>query len=219
MNTTFKSKFVIFFILQFFVTSCFNQSSLQKRTEINYQKAKKEFNEILIDHFPKSLSSEKSLMVYTTNIEKNNVFMMLCEYDIDDTEIAKIKSDLLNRNNPFYNANDSCLLIINRFETMETSENLEIVTSIDTSKVNKQCYEDLQPIPNFIDVENPVKNSDIKLNSSFAIFVIDSKSGNHFSEYNLLPSPQMPEKWKNGYSKGIAISEKERTVIYWGIAW
>jgi hypothetical protein len=111
------------------------------------------------------------------------------------------------------------VLIINRFETLHTSEYLEIVTDIDTNKIEKDCYKSLKPIPNFIDVKNPVLKSDIKLNSSYTIFVIESKPGKYFSEYDLKPSPQMPKNWKNGYSKGIAISEKENTVIYWANVW
>ena len=53
----------------------------------------------------------------------------------------------------------------------------------------------------------------------FEIYVLESKFGNHFKEFNLKPNSQMPVNWKNGYSKGFAVDKLNKIVIYWGIIW
>ena len=211
-----KNSFLLILLL---VTSCINNKSINSKAEIRYKETKSEFNKILTNHFPDNFSSESRRTSHTVNLDKNNIYIMLCEYDVDIKQIIKIKKNLLKNNFPFYNPNDSCLLIINRFETLRTYETLEIVTEIDTNKLEKECYKTLKPIPNFIGVDKSISKSDLKLNNSYTIFVIESKPGKYFSEYDLKPCPQMPKKWKNGFSKGIAISEKENTVIYWANVW
>ena len=57
------------------------------------------------------------------------------------------------------------------------------------------------------------------LESIFDIYILEAKSGNYFKEFELLPNPQMPKEWENGYSKGIAINSKNKTLIFWGLIW
>ena len=49
--------------------------------------------------------------------------------------------------------------------------------------------------------------------------MIEAKSGKYFKNFDILPNPQMPLDWQNGYSKGLAINKKRKTIIYWGIIW
>jgi hypothetical protein len=155
-----------------------------------------------------------------TNAEKNDVGLILYEYDVYIKEIDSI-IERVNKIAPLakYKSSDSCLLIINRFETLDTYKNFAIPPVKDSSQINKKCYRNQYPLPNFIEYYRPNKNSDLKLDNTFLIYVLEAGSGKYSEKYNLLPSPQMPDNWKNGYSKGIAISEQNKTIIYWSVIW
>lgn len=141
---------------------------------------------------------------------------MLYEHDVDSLKIDSIinKYNFVAR----YTYKDSCLFLINRFETKHTYENRKKVEILDTLLLNRDCYKMKYPVPNF-KVYNPINESDLKLDESFKIYVLDAKSGNHFGNFDLQPNLQMPPEWQNGYSKGIAFSKKSKTLIYWGIIW
>jgi len=51
------------------------------------------------------------------------------------------------------------------------------------------------------------------------VYVIDAKPGFFWkNKENILPRPYI-EKWKNGYSRGIAISKTESFICYWFMIW
>jgi hypothetical protein len=95
-----------------------------------------------------------------------------------------------------------------------------LVTEFDTTLISDASKINYLPVPNFIEYKSGNK---LKFNSflpkGFSIFVLESQNIKKFAKYDLSFNPQMPSNWKNGYSKGIAINEKEGTVIYWGIIW
>ncbi|MFB3387491.1 hypothetical protein [Flavobacterium sp. LAR06] len=141
---------------------------------------------------------------------------MLYNYEVDNLKIDSI----LNKYHfvATYTSKDSCMFLVNRFETKDTYENIKRVEILDTLSVDKDCYKNKYPVPNFV-VYNVTDESNRPLDNNFDIYVIDAKSGKHFKNFDLLPDPQMPLDWQNGYSKGIAINKKRKTIIYWGIIW
>jgi len=201
------------------VASCSSQTSFQRRADKDYQIHRSEFDQKLVEHFPDHIEGSASTIVSGANLRKNEVGLLLYEYDVSKSLLKKIKKQATRLGVARYSVEDSCLFIVNRFETMKTRENYETVTAIDSIEANKLCYQNYYPVPNFIAVDKPEKNTALKLNKTYTIYVFGAESGNHFKEYKLGPNPQMPESWKNGYSKGVAISEAEGTVIYWGIIW
>jgi len=51
------------------------------------------------------------------------------------------------------------------------------------------------------------------------IYVIDAKPGS-FWKYNCNePRPNTLKEWKHGYSKGFALSNKRKLIVYWTIIW
>lgn len=85
--------------------------------------------------------------------------------------------------------------------------------------IEKKCIGNMFPIPNFIDYPKVSPTDTFALGNSFTIYILEAKPGIHFDKYDLRPFDHMPNKWKNGYSKGMALSETQRTVIYWGLIW
>jgi hypothetical protein len=139
-------------------------------------------------------------------------------HGIEEKKLNEILEKIKKTSIAKYSSTADCLLIVNRFETFETDDKLE-VPKIDSTKLENECEVDLLPIPNFIDYHYLNKKNDLKLDEDFEIYVLESDRGNHFETFKLGQAPQMSTKWKNGYSKGIAVNEKKKTVIFWSIIW
>lgn len=206
------------FSLSFLILSC-NGQSRNSRQNIKYNKGKSEFRAELIRHFPKDIENLPSEIVNAKDISSNNVSFMLYEYNANAKEIDSVSSSIQQESIAKYNSKDLCLLIINRFVTPKSYNDMADTEIKDSTEINRDCYKNLYPIPNFINYNSPNENSDLRLTGNFDIYVIEAKSGNYFKEFNLLPNPQMPPKWKNGYSRGIAISKDKNTLIYWASVW
>jgi len=202
-------------IISFIFASC-NGQVVTKKDNDSYNTARKEFDPIITSHFPKNLIKYPYTIVNNKNIRKNDVCFMLYNYEIDTLEIGST----LNKFKfiASYASTDSCILMINKFETQYTYENRKDIKIEDTLSLNKECYKNKYPIPNF-SVFNHTDAGDLKIENNFDIYVIDAKPGKHFKNFDLIPNPQMPLNWQNGYSKGIAINKKRKTIIYWGIIW
>jgi hypothetical protein len=210
-----KTMFLRILFITIMFVSC-NGQVISKEDINAYIKSKSEFDKILTSHFPNKLVAYPYTIINNKNKAKNDICFMLYEYDVDSLKIDSI----LNKYHfvAKYTYQDSCLFLINRFETKDTYENRKKVEVLDSLQVNKDCYKMKYPVPNF-EVYNPTDENNIKLDESFNVFVLDAKSGNRFENFDLQPNLQMPPEWQNGYSKGIAISKKSKTLIYWGIIW
>lgn len=205
----------LFLILQI---SCGGQT-LKDYNQKSYVEGKLSFDSALISHFPEKLSSDSSAIVRREREDFNDVGFFLYEYDLSGENIDKVLLSLqAYKPITIYESVDTCLLIVNRFEHEATYDNFAAPKVIDSTLINRDCYANLLPIPNFIDyiTENVTACS---LDSTFTIYVLEAKPNNPFTQFDLQPFKHMPEKWANGYSRGIAISKRNKTVIYWSIIW
>lgn len=196
-----------------------NTDKQKERSLNNYLEYKSEFDSWLIRHFPDTLKSDVKYFTSAKNETKHNIGLYLCEYAIDSSLIQKLKGDLKNRAVAHYEVTDSLLFVINRFETLQTNQDRSIPKITDSTYLDSTLFSELYPVPNFIDYENPTNTNGIWLPIGFELFVLEAKSGNYCKEFDLNENFQMPKGWKNGFSRGIAISEKDKTIIYWGVLW
>lgn len=218
-----KDIYVFFTLLtlSIFCICCSSSSPISVAGEMSYQKYKNNFDKKFIDHFPaKSIQTGSSADAFSSlEYKKNNVSLMLYQYDLKAEDVQNLNNKFMKMAIAEYSSSDSCLLIINRFETIETDENQKMPV-INVSLLNKECYSGKYPIPNFVNYKNYNKDRALRLDDSFVICVLESKRVDSWKEeLNIIPNIQMPENWKNGYSKGVAISPKNRTVIYWTVIW
>ncbi|WP_282016089.1 hypothetical protein [Marinifilum flexuosum] len=51
------------------------------------------------------------------------------------------------------------------------------------------------------------------------VYVIQGESGNYWKKKCNENRPETLKKWKNGYSKGIAVSKEKEMMIYWIMVW
>lgn len=210
---------IILCVLQVLIYACNNKDFLIKNNNAKFSEYKSEFASSFINQFPDTIKYPNTNVISNTNRKKNDIGLLLYEYGVDKNEINNIKKNIIDVAIAKYKSDEACLLIVNCFETEESYSNFTMVEAIDSLEIEKSCKEKLYPIPNFIGSNYSKNKNGLKLDESFDIYVLEAKAGNHFEEFKLQPSPQMPNKWKNGYSKGIAISLKNESVIYWSIIW
>lgn len=55
--------------------------------------------------------------------------------------------------------------------------------------------------------------------NDFNVYIIDALAGNFWRKKNNVYRPSSLGKWKNGYSRGIAISRSKKIICYWVIIW
>lgn len=211
-------KIILLNVITLCILSC-NNRSIDSLDSQKYVEVKNSFNKELVDHFPKTVTSYPFQTVNRKNTSKNDVGFMLYEYEKDLKNIDSVVGRLEKKSVAKYSSNDSCLLIVNRFETLKTYENREDVVIRDSTKINQDCFSSFYPIPNFIEYEFANEKNGIYLENNFDIYVLEAKKGNWFKEFKMMPNPQMSSNWKNGYSKGIAISRERKTLIYWSVIW
>lgn len=194
-------------------------NKVQRDSQQNYSRYKQSFEPWLVNHFPELLTGERSMAINSKNVSKNSIGLYLYEYDVELSILQNLKQRLKNNSIAHYSTDNPMLLIVNRFETMKSYEDREIPLLTDSTYLDSRLYTNLYPVPNFINYENPKQNNGIWLPEGFDLYVLDAKSGSCCKEFGLNTNFQMPEGWKNGFSRGVAISEKNKTVVYWGIIW
>ncbi|PTS97572.1 hypothetical protein DBR11_16885, partial [Pedobacter sp. HMWF019] len=198
------------------------QSNVSNSSERDYQEAMGFFRKSFINHFPvkKNGSGNESSMFSAKSEKKNDFNLLLYQYNVNQDTIYSVLKKIRDKAIAEYKPTDSCLLIVNRFETAGSKDSLEIPIITDSTLINRDCYNKKYPVPNFIGSHQNIMNRDFRLDDSFTIYVLDAKKVDSWgTEFALGPDPQMPNNWKNGYSKGVAISKKKQTVIYWTVIW
>lgn len=191
-----------------------NDSANFEKIYVAYQQYKSFFDSSFIDHFPQKINGKQVTLIVDTNALSDHPRLMVY------TKIMELSLDtLLERVVASYQADDSCLLVVNRFTVRENWHLRSKHNYVDKSLISKECYKDKYPIPNFWDSDYVTLDTETRLPKDFTIYVLEAKSGEFWDENHRTNGRYMPEEWKNGYSKGVAISEKRNTIIYWFIIW
>ena len=203
-------KYLFFFI---FLTSCNSQN--KNSDEKYYLKSKAEFDTFLVSHFPQSLSTSSRIITNSKNVDKNDVGFMLVERNVSEMSFDSIVKSLEAKKYTKYLSSVECLLVVNSYETIKTYEERTEPELLENLRIKQDCKEGLLPIPNFIEynIANSLEFNKENYLKDFEIYILESKSGNHFKEFNLKPNAQMPVNWQNGYSKGFAVDKLNKIVI------
>jgi len=185
-----------------------------KKINIDYQESKSFYEDNFVNHFP--LSLDENYVTYTESVTPEAGLIRLdLVTRLGKCDIEKIARSAIAK----YKSSDTCLLVVNRFASMENySFNIQL-TEKDKRIIDLECYNELYPIPNFWNSDYTIKDSGCKLEEGFDIFIIEAKSGKYLKDELLTDGRYMPKKWKNGFSKGIAFSERRGVIIYWTLIW
>ena len=217
---------LIITILSIFAVSCSNtdKAKQDKLSELktaqllkvneDYIKSKLFYQEDLVNHFPEKIDS--NYITYTESVSPEAGLIrldLICKLNSDKDDNFKDNAIAI------YSPLDECLLIANRFANDENYSYNIVLSQEDSLKIDLECYNDLYPIPNFWHNEYTTNSTECKLPEDFSIYVLDAKVGKFFEDKLLTDGKYMPAKWKNGYSKGVAVSEEKGVIIYWIIVW
>jgi hypothetical protein len=213
-------KIIIYFsyIFLFPFISCSQEpKTFTEQRNNTYKKYRKNFNEDFINQFPNEIAYPINSIISYRDVDHNNVGFFLFEYEINKDEIIKIKLEIGSKYQASYNPKDSCLLIVNRFNYID-STNFIKTKKIDNALLNRACYKGKYPIPNFLEYKGS-EGQTMKLSENYIIYVLEAKPEEYDDRYKMKINKQMPKEWEHGYSKGIALNEKDKEVIYWSIMW
>jgi len=210
---------IVGLMVNIFVICCTPNPSVLAEANKFYQKYKNNFDKKYVDHFPAKMGTSTVHTPVFSSMEqkKNNFSLILYQYNVKIDEIQDVNAKFKKTAIAEYKSSDPCLLVINGFETSETYE-YRTVPVVDSTLLNLKCYSNKYPVPNFINYEDYNKDRPLRLDNTFTIYVLESKkmdSDSWKKEFGMKPNKQMPDNWKNGYSKGVAISQEKKTVIYW----
>jgi hypothetical protein len=206
-------KYFSIFVFLIFLVQCSGQSISKKND--NYAKAKLKFETNLTNHFPVTIQTSHSIFICNEAPEINKLSFYLYEFGINENTLDSLINICNLKNLTNYNWEDSCLLIVHKNETIEPfdDETVEIINN-DSSF----CQNINLPIPNFIDLKSPNSEFGISIDKTFKIFVLETKAGNG-SKNKMAPLLSMPKLWRNGFSRGYAISKEKSVLVYWMIQW
>lgn len=168
------------------------------------------FSKSMINHFPDKVN-EKSHLYESFSPEVGEVGIHLMTF----FETTPRIDNYIARYKP---AEDS-LLVINRFANSKNYGYNILISTNDSIQIEKEFFLGKYPVPNFWSNIYSTDSTTCKLPNDFILYVIEAKPGKFVDNSMLTDGRCMPKKWKNGFSKGIAISEERKIAIYWLVIW
>lgn len=212
-----KSYFVILFLLLagYILQSCFSP--------LGYKETLDEYPTRFTSYFPRTIEGKGYGTFSVLDTTNRCIQLVLYEYV---PEVQTRLNEVLVNINPkeVYEADDLNLVTI------------KMTGDIERGIVSKNFYKSLTinnkiyyPIPYFTFVEfngmiEKITDLDVfstetssGLLDDFQIYILESESGIFWE--GLTPLDYMPEGWKNGISKGIAVNKKKNIFVTWFIVW
>ena len=215
-------------LLPFFVialaASCQN-IDIKKQIQVDYKQSIQFFENKLVNHFPAELSDS---CWYSTTVPKTDTLEM-AGFGVDklfmtysSSKYKTIASNFKDLVNTIYSANDSSLLLI--FDYCDVIEidgrvykNQEPPERQALAKHNVTIAKSL-PVPLF-EIDEYKGSTMSGLTEDFILYVLDAEPGKYIDDKYLQECNCLPDNWKHGYSKGVAMSDKKHTIIYWLVVW
>ena len=204
-----KNIYFIVIITLFF--SCNTNKSFNK-----FLKFKNSFNKEFVLHFPSEIDRDFGFNE-SSSCEVDNIRLTFF-MKVNKDSISILKNIYKKKSKAVYSASDSCLLIANRFMNNDNYGYLKIKDE-HYKVINRECYSDKLPIPNFWHNRYTTDSTDCKLPPDSEIYVIDAKKGEFTEKKILSKRKDMPLEWKHGVSYGVAISESKSVIVYWTVMW
>ncbi|MFO8055500.1 MAG: hypothetical protein R6U19_10110 [Bacteroidales bacterium] len=208
-----KIKVFIIIVLFYSCHAALNQPNLS----YDYNKLQENFKEEFYSHFPRQVSGD-----YIFNIEgvkatkTSNRCGASLLVNMQKEEITKLKERISDSILAEYKPSDRCLLTVNMLTN-------NIAGSIFIEHYNKLCTEEYIPVPDFsslfVNSKLSLYTEEGKLTDNFTLYILKSEPGKFLDKKYLTEGIGLTEKWRNGYSRGIAINEKDNIVIYWLEIW
>lgn len=170
-----------------------------------------------ISFFPKEGEAKCTINTWSLNPGREFNIKSVFEYDVE--LFYQVQSRFKESSIAEYKSNQECLLVLNRFSTHK-NYGYPKESEINKNLIDLDCYNDLFPIPNFSNFSAyQTEMTSSKLHEDFIIYVLEAQPGEFLEKNDLTNNKFMPEKWNHGFSKGVALNEEEKLIIYWTIIW
>lgn len=211
-------------LLTTFITSCQN-IDVKKQVQERYKQSLQFFEGDFVSHFPAELPDS---CWYSTTVPKTDTLEMVC-FGVDELFMTYSLSQ--------YKAIASRFKELPGTEYLSTDTNLLLVFSYcDVIKIEGRTFRDQEPperqklakhnittanslpVPLF-EIDEYKGKTMSGLTDDFKLYVLDARPGKYIDEKNLQKCECLPEKWKHGYTKGVALSDEKQVVIYWVTVW
>ncbi len=173
------------------------------------------FDNKLIDHFPDKVDSTQ-INYYASYPPTAREVSCYLEKKITTNEYDNLMDHYSSVSKEILIPSDS-LLVINRFDGMGKLSNYKL-TDLERKIIEASSSYSL-PVPNFWRSQFSSDKTPCHLSNSFKLYIIDAKKGKYLADSCLTKGEHMPSDWKNGFSKGIAISKDSLAAIYWIVVW
>lgn len=213
MNTkVYQIAFVMLFMLMACGSGISNQEISPEKQEY-YERLKRNFEPEQIDHFPEKLVSEVATIQFLQEIEKNDINLMLYEFELSDKQIKLIreKFDAVQGVKKYHSSDSNLLYVTSNMP--DVSIGLRQKHNLNSRPKTSLPIVALSNYP----LDNP--EFDKMANGEFDIYVVDAKPDKVKKYSDLPPNPNMPSGWQNGISKGVSINEKDKVVVFWTVIW
>jgi len=214
-------KFISLFVIIILFTNCVSDKrDIEKRKSIelansNYKKNMEEYfhPKILFTHFPARINS----LPFSLNLDFDDMSIINC-YILSNynyiSDIDSLQNSLLKNAVGVYNVLDTNMCVIKE----NVSKYDMMIDDIVKKRLPTPYFkkEEFYPIDNKITSDMVYSDKTINgLSEDFIVYVLDSKSIYTDSHENLDILKILPTNKKNGYSSGICINKKLKSVLYW----
>jgi len=167
----------------------------------NYTSGLAAFPSDLTDHFPGEIKTKKQLYIHYPSVNQEvGMSNMFFSHIVDTIYFNNVRGKLELNNIKPYKPNDSIFIVVG--DTIDYSEKQNGI-----------------PIPNFYSYQRDFGLNDKYLPEHHMLYVLEYNPGKFLEEKYLTQGNNLPKKWRNGYSRGIAINEVEKELIYWLCVW
>ena len=186
------------------------------------------YEDSLVRHFPQKINADivGTYILGPTPVEKNSfhyhALLLAKIYKEKDYNALHFQIDSITKK--VYEITDTNLLVFKYTDSVgcEGSKYLLIEKPF-MKELAKQnlALGDRLPVPWFTNKDH-YNGEDILdyYDPSFKLHVIDAQPGIYLPEEKLYDSSKcMPEKWRHGFSRGVALCDKTRQAIFWIIIW
>ncbi len=186
--------------------------------EKKYLDVKSNFPYHFVGHFPNSVWSTNAMYSVDTSTSLNNIAFFFEVVAPPKFYLDSVRGVLGKKSIAVYRANDPTLFVVNKFTTKDNYRNYYKYPDNYEFDLPDTIYNKI-PVPNFFRSPYSQLNTPSRLDSTFTLYTLECEKGVHWDEYHVQKENYMPEYWKHGYSKGVAISEEKQVVIFWFICW
>ncbi len=218
--------FITTIILFSFFYSCDFEISQSEGVDYFYIKGFNTIDTNFLKHFPKKQPEGFMQGLYSAKVDLvDSCFSPINYIVVSNYNKAKydsIYSGFKSKSIIKLQANDTNVLLI--FSYCDVMVGTDGVFKNLESKKNKYLahhnisLKDKIPIPLF-DIDQFKSNTFSGLPEDFRIYVLEAKPGKYLEDKYLRDCVCLPKKWKHGFSRGVAMSDKRHVIIYWVTVW